>query len=197
MKNKRIEECPSCLGRLYLSRYTFEDCGLEISGNFGEDKEIESFLGLSSEELEFIKDFLLFEGRISQVQIKHSLGYRTVKSKLHEINAKLQQKDSEVFEGLVEEVALVNSDLPSTIIKTKLNKSGGKAYASMLRGSPLEIWLTAKGVRNSSYIGLVCEWHIFDAIVKRTRELGGKMYRGDSAAQSGAKLGSEIGRAHV
>ena len=62
----------------------------------------------------------------------------------------------------------------------------------MLKGEPLDIWLSSSGngIENSGYSKLVCEWHILEAIVKKANELGGTMYRGDSAAQNGAKIGS-------
>ena len=61
----------------------------------------------------------------------------------------------------------------------------------MLRGKPLKIWLTREGVKNSGFPDLICEWKVFDAIIEKAKELGGKMYRGDSAAQNGEKVGSE------
>ena len=79
----------------------------------------------------------------------------------------------------------------SKIIAKKLEECGGSADCPMLRGEPLKIWLTTEGVRNSGFPNLICEWKIFDAIVNKARELGGKMYRGDGAAQSGAKIGSK------
>nr|MCR4661188.1 hypothetical protein [Clostridia bacterium] len=72
-----------------------------------------------------------------------------------------------------------------------LNARGGKAECPMLKGEPITIWLSDDGVKNSGFANLICEWHIFDAIVDKACELGGKMYRGDSAAQNGKKIGSK------
>ena len=62
----------------------------------------------------------------------------------------------------------------------------------MLKGEPLDIWVlsSGEGVANSGFSSLVCEWSIFDAIIKKANELGGKMYRGDGAAQKGEKIGT-------
>ena len=62
----------------------------------------------------------------------------------------------------------------------------------MLKGNPLDIWVASSGngVENSGFPALVCEWRILEAIVKKANELGGIMYRGDAAAQKGAKIGS-------
>ena len=76
-------------------------------------------------------------------------------------------------------------------IRRKLQDQGGKANCPMLRGEPIEILLNENGVLPMSFAGFVCEWEVFDAIVEKARELGGKMYRGDLAAQSGARIGSE------
>ena len=63
----------------------------------------------------------------------------------------------------------------------------------MLKGAPLDIWVSSsgEGIENSGFTSLVCEWHILEAIVNKANELGGVMYRGDVASQSGAKIGSE------
>ena len=82
-------------------------------------------------------------------------------------------------------------NLVSNKIKELLKRNGGTAYCNMLKGSPLSIWLTEGGVANSGFQGFICEWEIFDGIVEKARELGGKMYKGDVAAQNGAKIGSD------
>lgn len=72
-----------------------------------------------------------------------------------------------------------------------LKQKGGKALCPMLKGEPITIGLFDDGVYNSGYSDLVCEWHILDAIVEKAGELGGIMYKGDAAAQRGAKIGSD------
>ena len=84
----------------------------------------------------------------------------------------------------------VNDGRPSSVIKRKLSECNGLSACKMLKGDPIQIYLTKDGVVFASFENLVCEWEIIDAIVFKTRQLGGKMYRGDSAAHNGAKIGS-------
>ena len=90
-----------------------------------------------------------------------------------------------------ENVSVESKGSASQRIIELLNSSNGVASCPMLKGDPLKIWLTDNGVMNSGFEDFVCEWQIFDAIVDKARELGGVMYRGDSAAQNGAKIGSD------
>lgn len=78
-------------------------------------------------------------------------------------------------------------------LKEKIIEYGGKAYMPVLKGDPVPFWLhsSKKGFESQGLRGVVLEWQVFDAIIKKARELGGKMYRGDSAAQNGARLGSK------
>ena len=77
-------------------------------------------------------------------------------------------------------------------IKDKFLQCGRIAKMPMLKGEPLDIWIASsgKGVENSGFPALVCEWNILESIVEKANELGGIMYRGDAAAQKGAKIGS-------
>lgn len=63
----------------------------------------------------------------------------------------------------------------------------------VLRGNPVPFWISPAndGFISEGLRGVVLEWRIFDAIVKKAIALGGKMYRGDSAAHNGAKIGSD------
>lgn len=81
--------------------------------------------------------------------------------------------------------------LASSLIKRKLSEQNGIANCNMLKGLPIQIYLTKTGVAVSSFKDFICEWKIFDAIVEKARELGGTMYKGDSAAHNGAKIGSD------
>ena len=76
-----------------------------------------------------------------------------------------------------------NYEKASDVINLKLEEVGDEALLSMLKGEPLEMWLVDDGVEQSGYVDFICEWKIFDAIVSKTRELGGIMYKGDAASQ--------------
>lgn len=89
-------------------------------------------------------------------------------------------------------VTIKESDGPITkILKQKFNECGGKTYIPMLKGEDKLFWATEEGLYNNGFKGYLCRWEDFDLITKKLEELGGKMYRGDSAAQRGYHLGSK------
>jgi hypothetical protein len=190
MSTKFIEQCPSCGGKMSITTLGCKDCGIEIKGDFELPIREVNQLPLDNEELLFVKTFLKYEGNISKLQDELGLGYFAIKGKLKSINIKLGNEEEEEMTEYNGKVELEGKGKASQKIIDLLNKSGGKAYCSMLRGEPLQIWLTPKGVKNSGFPDLLCEWEIIDAIVEKAKELGGKMYRGDGAAQNGAKIGS-------
>lgn len=189
MKKNLLKTCPICGKDLIISKFKCMDCDMEYSGNFQT-----TFLSkLDDAEIEFIKTFLKNEGNISKMQNESGRTYANIKSTLNEINIKLgliKEKKESVDMGFFakkKETGIVK------IIQEKFLECGGKSKMPMLKGAPLDIWVSSsgEGVENSGFTALVCEWHILEAIVKRANELGGVMYRGDAAAQNGAKIGSE------
>ena len=89
-------------------------------------------------------------------------------------------------------VTIKETDGPITkILKQKFNECGGEAYVPMLKGEDKLFWATEEGLYNNGFKGYLCRWEDFDLIMKKLEELGGMMYRGDSAAHGGYKLGSE------
>ena len=82
----------------------------------------------------------------------------------------------------------------SDIIKEKLKASDDEELMPTLKGSPIPFWVspTGMGLETDKLPDYVMEWEHFDEIVKKANELGGKMYRGDVLAMSGAKLGEEL-----
>ena len=92
-------------------------------------------------------------------------------------NLAVEQEDSKVIRRL----------------KEKIIACGGKAYMPVLKGEPVPFWLSSTqcGFESQGLRGVVLKWEVFDAIIKKAMELGGIMYRGDSAAQNGARIGSE------
>lgn len=189
MKKNLLKTCPICSKDLTISKLKCTDCGMEYSGNFQN-----YFLSnLDDAEIEFIKTFLKNEGNISKMQNESGRTYANIKAMLNEINIKLgliKEKKENVDMGFFakkKETGIIK------VIQDKFLECGGKSKMPMLKGAPLDIWVasTGNGVENSGYTTLVCEWHILEAIVKKANELGGIMYRGDAAAQNGAKIGSE------
>ena len=196
MSTKLIEHCPACGEEMYISTLKCKGCGIEIKGEFEKTSNLgtSNIDGLSNsvscDDLDFIKVFLKYEGNISKLQEELGIGYFAIKSKLKEVNIKLGNEIELEMNDCNTNVVSDDKGLASQRIIDLLKQAGGKAECPMLKGDPLIIWLTNDGVKNSGFTNFVCEWEIFDAIVDKARELGGKMYRGDSAAQNGAKIGS-------
>lgn len=189
MKKTVLKNCPICGEELILSKLRCENCNMEYSGDF----QAPLFSTLSDEEIEFILVFLKYEGNISKVQKEIDKTYANIKNTLSAINIKLglvkDRKDNidmKLF-AKKQETGIIK------VIQEKFIECGGKSKMKMLKGEPLDIWVDplGKGVENSGYSQLICEWHILEAIVNKANELGGTMYRGDSAAQNGAKIGSD------
>ena len=191
MKNNVISHCPSCGASLHISQLKCPECKIEIKGDFGVPGS--SSLNLSAEDLEFVKLFLKHEGNLSRIGNDIGLNYAGIKEKLKSVKVKLGLAEEESYPGLIPQMNPGDQEdrlTASGEIIRRLNESGGTAKCKMLRGEPITIWLTNDGVKNSGYPDLLCEWKIFDAILAKAVALGGKMYRGDSAAQSGAKIGT-------
>ena len=189
MKKNVLRICPICNKELIVSKLKCTDCDMEYSGNF----QTSVFSGLNDDEIEFIVAFLKNEGNISKIQAESNKTYANVKATLNEINIKLgtvKEKKENVDMSIFSKNKQTGI---AKVIQDKFMQSGGKSKMPMLKGEPLDIWVAASGngVENSGFTTLVCEWHILEAIVNKANELGGMMYRGDSAAQSGAKIGSD------
>ena len=192
MVKEIVKKCPVCDSDMVISELKCPNCDITIKGEFNiaehNSEGIKS--ELSPSELQFVKDFLKHEGNLSLLQKEYDMSYGQIKNKLNEINIKIGNKEKENMDQ-IEKIETSNSDLPSEIIKRKLNAEHGEAYCPMLKNGSQKIWLTKDGVVPSGFQNLVCEWRIFDAIVEKAKELGGKMYRGDGAAQRGEKIGSD------
>lgn len=188
MKINILKNCPVCGKDLIVSKLKCTDCDMEYSGNF----QMSLLSKLTHDDVEFIKAFLKNEGNISKLQNESGKTYASIKNALNDINVKLgsieertKNIDMTFFEKN-KETGIIK------VIQDKLIECDGKAKMPMLKGNPLDIWVapSGEGIANSGFGALVCEWHILDAIVNKANELGGIMYRGDAAAQNGAKIGS-------
>lgn len=189
MSQKIFDKCPSCGNDLSISSLKCNSCGIEIKGDFEIPKQ--GFEQLTEQDIDFIKTFLKWEGNISSVQKELNIGYLTTKSRLRSINRKLGNGKKYSCDDMNFRFNLSSLGKPSLAIMHKLRINDGGAICPMLRGEPMNIWITPEGVANSAYKDLICEWRIFDAIVYKAYELGKKMYKGDSAAQNGARIGSD------
>ena len=191
MIKEAVKKCPVCDSDMMISELKCPKCNIAIKGEFalvGQNPN-GMMAELTADELAFVKEFLRFEGNISTMQKQFGLSYGQIKSLLNDINIKLGNKEEEIM-NKIETIEVNNTGKPSDIIKRKLNEMHGEALCSMLKGEPQKIWMTGEGVVFSGYPDLVCKWEILDDIYDKAKALGGKMYRGDSAAQNGKKIGS-------
>ena len=192
MSQKIIDKCPSCGEDLSISSLKCNSCGIEIKGDFEIPKiDYNPFSELDDNDINFIKLFLKYEGNITSIQRELGTGYMVVKARLRLINRKLNNDELGEYEKKGFPYDTSRFGKASKTIAEKLRFEGGSASCPMLRGEPMTIWLTEKGVLNSAFPGFLCEWRIFDAIISETIRLGGRMAKGDSAAQNGARIGSE------
>ena len=189
MNNNLLKNCPACGNELTISQLSCKNCGIKINGEFN----ISEFADLSANELDFVKQFLLLEGNLSKMQAHYSENYNSIKYKLNTINEKL---GGNIMASSISLENLTQSSEDSKVIKRlkdKIVECGGKAFMPVLKGEPVPFWLSSSqaGFESAGLKGFIFEWKVFDGIVKKAISLGGKMYRGDVAAQNGAKIGSE------
>lgn len=186
--NGIIRYCPSCGKEMHISKLSCANCGIEIAGNFN----LQGFETLSDEDISFIKSFLSTEGNFSSMQRATGIPYSQIKNRLCEINQKLGNTTEEDLP--MQDLTIKDDDhLVVATLKRKIAACGGKTTMPALRGEPIAIWLspTGEGIETAGLKGFVFRWEEFSAIVKKANELGGLMYRGDSAAHNGERIGSE------
>lgn len=84
----------------------------------------------------------------------------------------------------------MSSHYASRVIKLRLEKNGGECKVPMIR-TTTTICLCASNAIMFEKVGTtVFPLETFDKVLHEANRLGGKMYLADSAARSGAKLGS-------
>lgn len=86
----KVTTCPYCKGKLQIKEYHCEACGLTLRGDF----EASGFASLSSEQLEFIRLFVIVQGNIKEMEKKLSISYPTVKNRLAEIITTMGHKET-------------------------------------------------------------------------------------------------------
>lgn len=188
MPNSIIKICPSCGNDMFISELSCKNCGVKISGNF----DMRGLSELSNADWEFVKQFLSVEGNISKMQEEYNETYNSIKIKLKKINTILGDKTM-VDAKSIDFSTNVNDSKVIRQLQNRIIECGGESLMPVLKGSPVPFHLSSgkDGVESDGLRGVVLKWEIFDAIVKKAISLGGKMYRGDSAAQNGARIGSD------
>ncbi len=79
MKNKKLPiNCPSCQTKLKVQGLVCAICNTEVKGLF----DLPVLLQLSSEQQQFILDFVKFSGSLKEIAGKLNLSYPTVRNML-------------------------------------------------------------------------------------------------------------------
>lgn len=144
-------------------------------------------------DINFIRLFLKNEGNLSKTGEDLNLGRVALRTKLREINEKLNNDMD--YPGLVTFMDVDDNEMelkPSCEIIRKFNRCHGVNHLQTLKGKDVTIWMTKSGVRLSSHPDMLCKWEIIDALVKKIKHLGGKMYRGDYEANLGFAIGEGL-----
>ncbi|HKL75544.1 MAG TPA: DUF2089 domain-containing protein [Halanaerobiales bacterium] len=81
MAHDLIGKCPVCNENLQITKLKCPHCRTEISGNFQLDK----FLRLDKEQLEFVEVFIKSRGNIKEVEREMGISYPTVRNKLDDV----------------------------------------------------------------------------------------------------------------
>ena len=82
------------------------------------------------------------------------------------------------------------------VLQDKILQNGNKPLYMITLGKSTNTSFTLSsngtGIQVKQLPNFILEWEHFDKIIKKANALGGKMYRGDTLAQSNKKLGKEI-----
>ena len=113
MINKALNECPVCGSKLYIERLVCDNCNTTIEGRF----ENNSFYKLNSEQIDFIKTFLLKRGNIKEIERALGISYPTVIKKLDQINEIISDQKSSTSEKEILE--LLSSEAEKMLLELK------------------------------------------------------------------------------
>lgn len=109
----KLTTCPYCKGKLRIKEYQCNSCNLTLKGDFEESY----FANLTSEQLDFIRMFIIVQGNIKEMEKRLNISYPTVKNRLSEIirafghNKKADEDFSDVFHDLEEGFVTVEQAL--------------------------------------------------------------------------------------
>jgi hypothetical protein len=84
--NKLFKQCPACGGEIVITECRCQACQLQMRGDFA----VPRLGALSEEQLAFIAVFLRVRGNLSEAERVLGVSYPTIRNKLEEINAVLE-----------------------------------------------------------------------------------------------------------
>lgn len=77
--------CPCCQKRMELAALRCDSCGVKIEGPF----QSHEFMFLSEEDLQFLRIFIQFEGRVRDMEAPLGLSYPTIRNRISEFKERL------------------------------------------------------------------------------------------------------------
>ena len=86
-QKKLPKVCPSCGGGLHVQAMCCEACDTRIEGSF----PLPQLLRLSEEDQQCVRDFVMCSGSLKEMATKLKLSYPSVRNRLDEIIAALEQ----------------------------------------------------------------------------------------------------------
>lgn len=86
---KILEKCPSCDGKLYVTKLACTQCDTEITGSY----QPCTFCGLPADDLRFLEIFVMCRGNVKEMERESGMSYWAIRNQLGEI---LQQLGYEV-----------------------------------------------------------------------------------------------------
>ncbi|MGZ3768565.1 MAG: DUF2089 family protein [Bdellovibrio sp.] len=79
---KLITNCPSCnSGNVHVTKIECDSCGTKFEGEF----EVPKLLKLSSEDLQFVEQFLLASGSLKDMAKQLGVSYPTIRNRLNNV----------------------------------------------------------------------------------------------------------------
>jgi len=90
------DPCPCCRKALQIQRLGCPDCGIEVRGPI----EVSEFTLLDAEDLHLLRIFLRSEGKIREMESPLGLSYPTLRTRISDLNLKLQRLQGELARSL-------------------------------------------------------------------------------------------------
>ena len=117
--------CPTCSGPMLASELKCAPCGTSVRGNFRGNE----FQTLTPEMLQFLRLFVMHEGRIRDLEKSLGISYPSVKSKIADLKSALQltnddsiaasEEDRDPIESTLDELESGAIDVEAAIAKIK------------------------------------------------------------------------------
>lgn len=79
--SKVLDTCPSCGGKMVITRLSCSTCDTEVTGTF----HTSILARLSEEDLQFVEIFLACRGNVKEMERESGLSYWTIRGKLNDI----------------------------------------------------------------------------------------------------------------